>query len=422
MKFIFIIISFILYIHLWCSLSYTFWVFSDEDNRVNNIVSFEKQYWVKTDIVWFIFDTFKEKDLTFLKKQIKLLWKNRIYHISISPYWYTAKQVANWAYDTEYLRFFKFVKKSWIKVLFRTAHEMNWSWYSRSWDPIDYKKMWKRIYHLSRKVGLNKSNILFIFSVNSIDLPSKNWKMIVCNPWYKKISNCLSFENYYPWSKYVNLMWMTLYNWWRGRPWQWAHWRSFWNLLNDSRTRMFSRLKKYWKKIIIDELWTTAVDFKWKRNIKKVRYAYNNNYRLKNKWIKNINAVLQKNPEIIAIMYFNRDKTHWFTKKVSWELDWSAFNYKTNKFYLSILNLYKNSNVSSLPFKKRKKNIIEKYKNIIKNFLEKINYKNADKIYHKINYIKNIYHNEPEIFLILNYIQKTIYYNYKKNILSVYSR
>jgi len=392
--------------------SYVFWVFSDKENNVNEIIKFEKMYQIKIPIIWFIYDTFTKNDLKSFEKQINLLWKDRIYHVSISPFWYTAKEVLNWAYDTEYRRFFKFVKKSWIKVLFRTAHEMNWSWYSWSWDPQNYKKMWKRIWKLSREEGLNKSNILFIFSVNSIDLPKENWKLSVCNPWRKKLTNCLSFEDYYPGNKYVDLMWFTLYNWGRGRPEYWAHWRSFSNLLYDKRTKMFPRLKSYGKKIIIDELGTTAVNFQGKWTYQKVLNAYKNNYKSKNLWFEQANKVLKNEPSIVWAVYFNRDKTNWLTNIQKWELDWSAFNFKTNKFYLSILKLFVNNKINQLPFTKKKKiDIVKKYKKEIINFFKLVKKNKIKKnvLLNKLNTLKNKLNKQEEILLI----EKLIYFTNK---------
>ena len=86
----------------------------------------------------------------------------------------SAKQIANGEHDVSYKRFFELAKKSEAKFIFRTMHEMNGSWYSWSGDPENFKKAWKHIHELSRKTGLSQSSILFVFSSNSQDLPSKN--------------------------------------------------------------------------------------------------------------------------------------------------------------------------------------------------------------------------------------------------------
>jgi len=388
---------------VWHSFSYIFWVHSNQSNAVDDILQFESQFWVKNKIVGFIFDTFETGDLNFFQKQVNLLGKDRIYHISISPFGYTAKEVLDWAYDKEYKRFFSFVKKNNLKVIFRTAHEMNWSWYSWSGNPEDFKKMWQRVYKLSRDEGLTRENILFDFSVNSIDLPKwKNGRMIVCNPWYKKISNCLSFEDYYPGDKYVDIMGLTLYNWWRARSKYWAYWRSFANLLFDKKTKIFYRLKKYWKPIVIDELWTTAVNFSGKWSFSKVLNSYKYNYYWKNQWLKNAAKTLKQIPEIVAVVYFNKDKTNWFKNPMVWELDWSVFNYRTNKIYTGVLDLYSNQS-GKLPFVPTKQEILAKYVDIINKFVKFYSMADIEKI-KKVKQKLELLKNNKQYSVLVEYL------------------
>lgn len=128
-------------------------------------------------------------------------------------------------------------------------HEMNGSWYSWSGDPENFKKAWKHIHKISRDIGLSQSRILFVLSSNSQDLPSKNGilngEMIFCSPAARLKTSCIAMEDYYPGAEYVDLMGITLYNWGRGRYESWATWRSFDNLLLDSNTKMFERIKSY---------------------------------------------------------------------------------------------------------------------------------------------------------------------------------
>ena len=56
---------------------------------------------------------------------VQQLGHNRIYHITVSPDMFSAKEVANGKFDDEYLQFFRKVKEKQIKVIFRTMHEMN---------------------------------------------------------------------------------------------------------------------------------------------------------------------------------------------------------------------------------------------------------------------------------------------------------
>lgn len=276
---------------------------------------------------------------------MKSLGKDRIYHVSISPFGYSAKEVASGKYDDSYLRFFAVVKKSGAKFAFRTMHEMNGSWYSWSGDPENFKKAWRHVYELSRTAGLDNTNILFIMSMNSQDLPSKNnvvgGEMVFCSPAMKKKTKCLSFEDYYPGDKYVDMMGITLYNWGRGRGESWAVWRSFSDLLNDNNTRMYARIKSYNKPLIIDEVGTTAVDFKGRWTADKAKSVYSSNYTLKNKWLDGMRTELSKHPDIKAVMYFNRDKTYGLTDRSKiGELDWAGLSLSMNKSYDSYMKFF----------------------------------------------------------------------------------
>ena len=143
-----------------------------EMNSTNNQMQLEKEHGFKSPIVGYIFDTFEESDAQHLKTAVEKLGTDRVYHVGISPFGLSAAEVASGSYDKQYIRFFQVVKESKAKFLFRTMHEMNGSWFSWSGDQENFKKAWVHIYELSRKVGLDKSNILFIFSVNSEDLPA----------------------------------------------------------------------------------------------------------------------------------------------------------------------------------------------------------------------------------------------------------
>lgn len=116
---------------------------------------------------------------------------------------------------------------------------------------------------------------------------------------------------------------------------------------------MFSRLKVYGKKIFLDEVWTTAVDFYWKWSDTKAEEVYKSESVYKNKWLKWMKQTLDKTPEIVGVLYFNRDKTNGLTDRHSiWELDWSILSLRLNKEYLEGLKFFKSSTTSSLAFTK----------------------------------------------------------------------
>lgn len=238
--------------------------------------------------------------------------------MGISPFGFSAAEVASGVYDTQYNRFFEIVKESKAKFLFRTMHEMNGSWYSWSGDSENFKKAWVHIYELSRKAGLNTSNILFIFSANSEDLPAAiegviGGEMIYCTPKLHIETKCKALEDYYPGDEYVDMMGLSLYNWGRGRPEPWAYWKSFYELFDNRSSDIYSRLQSYRKPIFLDEVGTTAVDFKGEWTFDKVVNVYDDDFGRKDYWIAQMREQIKKFPEIVGAMYFNRDKTRGFT-------------------------------------------------------------------------------------------------------------
>lgn len=278
--------------------------------------------------------------------------------MSISPFGLSAAEVARGKYDEEYRRFFKIVKESGAKFLFRTMHEMNGSWFSWSGDPYNYKRAWERVYNLSRDSGLSASQLLFIFSANYQDLPSRDGivggEMVFCTTLARIESGCKTFEDYYPGDKYVDLMGVTLYNWGRGRSESWAHWTTFAGLLHSPSTDMFTRISGYNKPIFLDEVGTTAVDFKGAWDFDKVIAEYEDDFGRKDYWISSMRQEIKKYPQIVGALYFNRDKTRGFTigRTIPGELDWAALSNATNKEYLAILRFFTDSDVtlSALPF------------------------------------------------------------------------
>lgn len=265
--------------------------------------------------------------------------------------------MANGKYDAEYRKFFKIAKASGAKFLYRTMHEMNGSWYSWSGDPTNFKKAWIHIYELSREEGLDTQSILFIMSVNSQDLPtvdgSIGGKMISCSPINKKKTGCRSFEDYYPGNAYVDMMGMTLYNWGRGRGEEWAKWRSFPELLNDKNTKMLLRISSYGKPVFLDEVGTTAVNFKGSWSLAQAQQTYANDTTTKNEWISGFKSELFLHPQIVGAMYFNRDKTDGLSNPIVGELDWSVLSLRLDKEYSSVLDFWSDPRIdaSVLPFK-----------------------------------------------------------------------
>lgn len=332
--------------------AFLFWLKSS-DNTVEDIINLEKSYNLYLPLIWFIYDPWEQQDVIWnLKDMAQLLWNQRIYHITISPDSYSAADVANWKFDEQYSAFFKTIKELNLKVIFRTMHEVNWGWYPWSWNPDEFKKAWNHVWNLSRSLWLTNHDILFDFSVNHRDMPT-NWipsqtaKLIECQTprtWEKKnildySKDCYRFEDYYPWDKYVDIVGVTFYNRWKATSNR--LWKTPSQILGDKNWNTVLRLKKFWKPLFIDEVWTTAVWYNWAYSAEKSKSVYDwtwGDYR-KNTRLKQLSEYLTENNFLWAV-YFNVDYTYWLQYPSVWETDWAIINPALNKFYDWFRDLY----------------------------------------------------------------------------------
>jgi beta-mannanase len=235
------------------------------DNSIENIQRIEKEYKLDLPIVSFIFDPRGEHVEKMMNQFNEKLGQDKIYHISLSPNMYTAKEVAEGAFDEQYRQFFQDVKKNNLRVIFRTMHEMNGGRYPRSSDPASFKKAWIHVREISREEGLNQYNILFDMSVNARDLPAKGGvpsqtaTFLQCTQAVKAKYKCPTFEDYYPGDKYVDLMGVTFYN--RGKGNSNRRRGTPDMIVNNAARKTLDRLKKLPKPIFVDEVGTTAVNY-----------------------------------------------------------------------------------------------------------------------------------------------------------------
>ncbi len=383
------------------------------DNTIENILQIEEKYDFDFPIVAFIFDPRDEYKISKALNNLNdKFGTDKIYHISLSPNSYSAKQVAEWIFDQNYKKFFELVKKNDLKVIFRTMHEMNGWWYPRWSHPENFQKARIHVRNLSREVGLDQNNILFDMSVNHRDMPTKSTPsqkapLIVCNqknkfteiehktfistgyktetiekkipitqsrldrllwknikynivwqtikieyPIYKteieKKQNCFTFEDYYPGNKYVDIMWVTFYNRWKAGYNR--HRLSPNQILNDKNRDTVKRLKSLNKPIFIDEVATTAVRYNWSYNQKSSQQSYLNDYNYKNNRLVSLKNFMLKNPEILGMVYFNIDYTNWLNQWMIWESDRAIINLNNNKFYTWTYELYNNQSKSNKIF------------------------------------------------------------------------
>jgi hypothetical protein len=157
--------------------------------------------------------------------------------------------------------------------------------------------------------------------------------------------NCFSFEDYYPWDKYIDIMWVTFYNRWKAGYNR--HRYSPNRILNDKNRNTLDRLKSLNKPIFIDEVATTAVRYNWSYNKETSQKIYQENSDLKNKRLVSLKDFMLNNPEILGMVYFNIDYTYWLTHRMVWESDWAIINLNNNKYYTGTNKLYNNQNLNN---------------------------------------------------------------------------
>lgn len=325
--------------------AYLLWLKS-ADNTIENIQAIEKTHKIKIPLVGFIFDPRGPYVVNTLNQLSWTLGTTRVYHITLSPNMFSAAEVADGKFDEQYKQFFQSIKDNDLKVVFRTMHEMNGGRYPRSSHPENFKKAWIHVRNLSREIGLSTNNILFDFSVNHRDMPTKGIpsqtaKLIPCQVKNKEKLGCYTFEDYYPWDEYVDLVWFTFYNRWKGSsdrkrltPTQ---------IVYEKGREPLKRIKALGKPIIVDEVGTTAVWYTWDYNQKISKEIYKTNDKFKNTWLRQLQQLLWKESDIVWAVYFNVDYTNGLTKKLIGEADWSVINTTNNKVYKTIFTLFKNS-------------------------------------------------------------------------------
>lgn len=325
--------------------AYLLWLKS-ADNTIENILNIEQIHKIRIPLVGFIFDPRWPHIIETLNKLPSTLWIDRIYHLTLSPNYYSAQEVADGKFDKEYNEFFKSIKDNDLRVVFRTMHEMNGWRYPRSSNPSAFKNAWIHVRKLSREADLSTRNILFDFSVNHRDMPTKQKpsqtaKLIACQFSWKEKIWCYTFEDYYPGDKYVDIIGFTFYN--RGKWFADRKRLTPAQIVYEKGRNPLQRIKKFNKPIMIDEVGTTAVRYEENFNYNLSREIYKTNYKLKNTWLRQLQQLLWKEKSIIWTVYFNVDYTKWLTRKLIGEADRSVINLETNKVYNTFFSLLKNS-------------------------------------------------------------------------------
>lgn len=242
-------------------------------------------------------------------------------------------------------------------------HEMNWGRYSRASHPEDFKKARKHVWKLARNdYKLQANQLLFSLSFNSQDLPTTDSRpnqkssLRFCNEWESTHRwRCARKIDYYPGNKYVDLIGVTLYNRWRSRSDTRAKRMTPTQLLNQDG--LIDTLSQRNKPIIIDELWTTAINFDGERSHNKAKevFDYNNSY--KNQWLQERDKVIQDYPLIKAMVYFNMDHSQGMSEQVIGEAERSIIlsdHHKDYKEWVKLLTKRNNSKDLYKLFKTKK--------------------------------------------------------------------
>jgi len=366
-----VILFFVLFEHTFAFENFFLFWLRLHDNDYDVAQRIEEQFRVKIPIISLIYDDFNKWEAIKLASTFKTLGNSRVYHISINPFWHNLKDLVDdkthmW-WEVKYRNLFKIIKRYNVKVIFRSLHEMNWGWYSRASDPYRFPIFWKMIWNWSREEWLDKSNILFDFSINSQDLPAIEWAdvnqstpVITCSQINKAKTGCPTFENYYPWDEYVDILGITIYNWWswaRSEPW--ATWRDPITVINEPWYWTLDRMKKFNKPIFIDEAWTTSIKESGFDNDRNIR-IYNENHfwnvgnpakwtPIKNEWISKLED-LYLDKQVLGWAYFNADVTYGFTDRSKiWELDWAAIDPNRLFAYPSLIKILNDSRMLRNP-------------------------------------------------------------------------
>ena len=293
------------------------------------ILQREDEHDTTIGIIGLIFDKYEQEERRYLTHVVSMMGTWRIYHISLSPFGYTAKEVWQWIYDKEYKLFFEDMKKLNIRVIFRTMHEMNGGRYSRASHPEDFQPAWRHVWKIARKThNLQSDKLLFSLSFNSQDLPTTDERPTQESPIrfcsQREIDHkgrCPRKTDYYPGDKYVDLIGVTLYNRWRSRPDKWSKWKTPSELWAEDN--LWVSLTQWNKPIIIDELGTTAINFTGRWTMQKAQKSFMTNSKDKDAWLTQWQSLLEEYPMIKAIVYFNLDSTEGMSKQVGGQAEWS---------------------------------------------------------------------------------------------------
>ena len=325
-----------LYMLIWSTSAYQLWIYSFDDD-VSWIQSFVAQTEIRPHVIWVIYDGYGAFAKKSLRNLVQRYGTGISYHITLSPYHGTARMVAAGVFDEMYQEFFDDVHSLNITVYMRTMHEMNGGRYPRWWDPVWYQTARKGVYLMKPK------NVSMVFSFNIHDMPtlwrqSQSAYLISCTPNKK----CLRREDYRPWDIYVDYVWFSVYNRWKATSDRKR--LSAQSIITDPVRNQRSRIMAKRKKIIIDEIATTAVRYNGAYTPAISKALYQSQTKQKNRWLSDLSVRASSHP-IHLMMYFNKDKTNQLNTPTPGEADRPVYNPINWKLYTWIYDVYTRSRI-----------------------------------------------------------------------------
>ena len=169
------------------------------------------------------------------------------------------------------------------KIILAPLPEMNGFWESYGETPVYFKQAYNRIRTIFSKAGVNDNNVYWSFAPNGWARPGHQYR------------------DYYPGDDKVDILSYSSYNFGFCGASQWPKWQEA-KQLHSEYLESLSALAED-KPIIVAQMASTAITSKG--------YSLD----AKGSWLKNNYALLESNPRVAGVIYFNIDK----------ECDWAIY-------------------------------------------------------------------------------------------------
>jgi len=150
--------------------------------------------------------------------------------------------------------------------------------------------------------------------------------------------NCPKFEDYYPGEQFVDVVGVSFYNRWKANSNRLRLTPQ--EILYEKRRNTFERLKKLWKPVMIDEVWTSSIWYEGGYSSTKTRNAFlKADFSKKEEWLSQLKTFLQEHQEILGVSYFNIDYTNGYQYNSFGEGDWAIIDLNHWRFFNGFFSL-----------------------------------------------------------------------------------